>query len=402
MAYQTLQNMVLAYEVQSALGTPSSGAGAKALRHVTVSFNVERALIVSNVSRSDGQSNRPRLGSRKVVGTIECELSVGELDELFRALFRASAETAEATRTYNNGAGLTSLTVDSTSQITQVGTTTLLGVLDRGDLFQLDNMSTAANNDTWFVAKTVTATIITVYGTPLTAQGADNACDMTIAKKLTQGDPPTERYFTFEIYNQDIDLSERFTDVKVCSVNIRKSPNAPVSVVFGFMGLDGDPQAVGASPVFTTPTEYTGKSLVPSDGMIAVGGTVYTDLTAFEISLDLLGQVPDVLAPNSPDVFLANAVGRGSFSTLITDLDHLTAFDAETAQEIVFHMVEPESNPKDGMAFYIGDAILTSHPSPGGGVGPKVVPVSFAFGKDEGGSDRAATMMKIASTAAAL
>lgn len=400
--YQSNQNMVLAYKAQSALGTPASGAGAKALRFVTVNFQVERALIQSNLVRSDGQTSRPRLGSRRVTGTIETELVVGELDEFLRALFRASAETAQAVRAYNNGAGLTSLEVTGTGQITQVGSTTLLGVTDRGDLIKLGGMSNSANDDIWAMIKNATATVINVYGSPFTVQAADTACTLTVAKKIIMGDPPAERYFTIEIYNQDLDLAERFTDVKVCSMTIRKAPNAPIAVIFGFMGLDGDPLASGASPNFTSPTEYTGKSLIAADGTLAVGGTVYTDLTQFEISIDLQPEVPPVLAPNAPDVFLGNARGRGSFSTLITDFDHFTAFDGETQQEIALHLVEPETNPKDGMALYIGDAILTSHPSPGGGTGPKVVPVGFEFGKDEGGSDRAATMMKIASTAAAL
>lgn len=401
MPYQSGSNVIVAYKVQSALGTPSSGGSGLGLRinKGSQGLRLMKAIIENNEVRRDGQTTRGRHGSRSVSGSYIVNAAVGELDTLLQAATRGTW-TAAATRTYDNSAGLTSLTVDSATQITQIGTTTLLGAVYVGDLIKLANMSTAANNDTWFRVTNVTATVITIAG-GATAQAADAACTLTVARKLIQATTPTERYFTFDEYNADLDISFRYTDMKVNRIEISAQPNEHVLCTIGLIGLDADDQTTGASPILTSPTFTTALPLVLADGTIRVEGVDYVDLTGFSLALDLGGNVPAVLAPNPPDAFLDNAKLSGSLSGLRTDADFFGYFDDETQIDFFAHMIEVgDSNPKDFLALYVGNAVFDGNDAPFGGDGPIVETIPWRAGKDEAGNPYDSTMIKFSTSAA--
>ena len=402
MAYQSKSNRIVAYKAQASLGSPASGGSGLGLRVNAGSqgLRMTKAIIPNNEVRRDGMTTRGRHGSRMVTGSYLVNLALSELDTLFEAGLRGTW-TAAATRTYDNSAGLTSLEITDTNEITQVGSTTLLGVVYQGDMIKLGNMSTAANNDVWCRVTNVTATVITVAGSPLTVQGADTACTLTVARTLIQANPPTERYFTFDEYDADLDLSVTYTDVKVNRIEISAQPNQNVQVTVGLIGLDATANATGASPVLTSPTFTTSLPMVLSDGTIRVNGVDYADLTGFSLVLDLGGSAPAVLAANAPDVFLNNAVLSGSISGLRTDLDHWTAFDSETQLDFHAHMIEVgDSDPKDFVSVYIGNAVFDGNDADGFGEGELVETIPWRAGKDEAGGDRAATMLKISTSAA--
>lgn len=402
MAYQTKSNRIVAYKVQSALGTPSSGGSGLGLRVNAGSqgLRMSKQVIPNNEVRRDGMSTRGRHGSRMVSGSYLVNMALGELDTLLAAGLRGTW-TAAATRTYDNGAALTSLEVTGTGEITQVGTTTLIGAVSQGDMIKLGNMSNSANNDVWCRVTNATATIVSLAGAPLTIQAADTACTMTIARRLIQANPPTESYYTIDEYDADLDLSWTYTDCKVNRIEINAQPNQNVTVTIGLLGLDATANATGASPVLTSPTFTTALPLILADGTMRVNGTDYADLTGFSLVLDLGGTVPAVLAPNSPDVFLNNATLSGSMSGLKTNGTHWTAFDSETQLDLHAHLIEVgDSNPKDFISLYIGNAVFDGADPDGFGEGELVQTMPWRAGKDEGGSDRAATMLLISTSAA--
>ena len=77
------------------------------------------------------------------------------------------------------------------------------------------------------------------------------------------------------------------------------------------------------------------------------------------------------------------------------------AFKNET--QIDMHIVCSEAssvaNPRPFTSFYIGNAVYDGNDGPIGGEGPLLETIPWRAGKDEGGSDRAATTMKISSSA---
>lgn len=404
MAYQSGSNIIVAYKAQSALGTPASGGSGYGLRFLKGSqgFRPAKAIIENEEVRRDGQTSRGRHGSRTVVGSFRVNLAVGDIDVLLAAALRTSGWTAAAVRTYDNSAGLTSLAVEgSGATITQVGTTTLIGVVHKGDLVKLGNMSTAGNNDKWVRVLNVTATQLSLPAGSLTDQAADTACTMTVARKLYYGTAPTDTYFTFDVYNADIDRSISYTDVKVTGIELAMAPNANIVATIHLMGLDWTSNASGASPVLTAPTFSTARPLVMADGKFTINGADYTDISSYSLTLGMGGAVPEVLAPNGPDVFLGNARLSGSLTSLRTDLDWLDAFDNETQISFFAHMIEVgDTDPKDFLALWIGDGVFDGNDGPLGDDGALVETIPWRAGKDEAGSASAATMLKFATSAA--
>lgn len=402
MPYQSASNLVVAYKAQSGLGSPASGASGLGLRinRGSQGLRLSKAVIENNEVRRDGQTSRGRHGSRMVSGSYIVNMAVGELDTILQAALRGTW-TAAATRTYDGTAGLTSLAVTQTNEITQVGTTTLLGAVYIGDMIKLANMSTAANNDVWVRVSNVTATVITLADSVLTVQAADSACTLTVARKLLCGTTPTERYFTFDEYNADLDLSMRYTDCKINRIEINAQPNEIVTATIGLMGLDADDQLAAASPVMTSPTFTTALPLVLADGKIRVEGVDYADLTGFSMVFDLGGNVPAVLGANPPDVFLNNARLSGSVSGLRTDFDFFGYFDDETQLDLSAHLIEVgDSNPKDFLSWYIGNAVFDGNEAALGGDGPLVETIPWRAGKDEAGNPADNTMIKFCTSAA--
>lgn len=401
--YDQGQSCVVSFKEQSAKGTPASGASGTIIR-VTPSGGLKLAkqIITSNESRRDGQKTRGRHGSRSGAAAYSGELSVGAYDRLFRAGFRG-VETATVTRTYDNSAGLTSLQATSTSQLTQVGTTTLLGVVAKGDMVKVGNGTPAANDNIWLRVTNVTATVITVAGTPLTTGAADIACTLTVAKKLLMPTgTPVERYLTLDEYYQDSDISYLGTDFKVCEFGLSVGPDSNAVTNFRLMGLDVDAAATAASPTLTSPVASAGLPLVMADGKIRVNGTDYLDLTEFSLNWNMGGTVPGVLAPNPPDVFLNNGILTGTLKGLRSDASFFSLFDSETQIEFFLHLIEVgDSDPKDFFSIYIGNASLTDcTPSGPGAEGPVVQSFTWGAGVDEAGNPADQTTVKFCSSSA--
>lgn len=404
MAYQSGSNIIVAYKAQSALGTAASGGSGYGLRWLAGSqgFRPVKAIIENEEIRQDGLSTRGRHGSREVTGSFRVNLAVGDIDVLLAAVMRTSW-TAAATRTYDNGAALTSLAVSgSGATLTQVGSTTLLGVVHKGDLIKLSNMSTAANNDKWVRVLDVTATVITLPAGSLTDQAADTACTMTVCRKLYSATSPTDTYFTFDVYNADIDRSVTYTDVKVTGIELSMQPDQNVVATITLHGLDWTTNATGASPVLTSPTFSTARPLVMADGKFTVNGVDYTDFTGFTMSYMMGSSVPRVLAPSGPDVFLGRARASGSATALRTDLDWLDAFDNETQMSFFTHLIEVgDTDPKDFLALWVGDAVFDGAGESNLGSDEGLIEdIPWRAGKDTAGSASAGTIIKWGTSAA--
>lgn len=402
MPLQTMSNLIFALKKQSGLGAPASGGSGYGMRLAdgTQRLKLSKGLIDSAEIRRDGQSTRGRHGTKQVAGSYLGELSLVSFDPFLEAAFRTTW-TAAVVRTYDNSAGLTSLEVTGTGEITQVGTTTLLGVVAKGDLIKLANMSTAGNNGKWVRVTNVTATVLTLPTGSLTTQAADSACTLTVAKKLYLPATPIESYWTSDEYEVDTDTSYLGTDLKFNRLEITAAPDKNVMITLGLLGLSLIEQAAGSSPVLTAPVYAATLPLVMADGTIRINGVDYAGLTGLSLIMDLGGQAPPVLGPNAPDVFLGNATVSGSLSGIRSGSTFFNLFRAETQIEFFAHMVENESDPKDFISLYVGNAVFDGNDSqPGRAGAPLVETIPFRAGKDEAGNPADATIWKICSSAA--
>lgn len=373
MTIQTGSGFLVNGKVEVTEGTAATGGGSTGERFRVLSgpgLHLARGVIRSEEKRNDGNKGKVRLGAKSVEGEYRGELSAGSWNTLIEAALRTTA-VAAATTTFNNGAALTSITVDSTSQLTFAGTTvpTAFG-LRVGDVFRLQNMSTAANNDVNFRVKTIAGSVVTVWGTPLTAQAADTACSLIIQKKFSQATTPTRRTFTFEEYFEETDTSYQYTGCRVTSMRWRFLPNAMVEITFGIMGLNRTALATGASPYFTSPTEYTTTAMVADDASISYNGSLVTNLTGWTIDFVIAADGPAVIGSVvKPGTFDNDLEVTGEISGLISDFSDDTLYDAETEVEMSIFLTEPNTSPVKFVNLYAGAVKITDIAGDKGGDG---------------------------------
>lgn len=370
MPINTADGFLVNFKVETTEGTAATGGAGTGERLRTLAspgLKLTRGQMQSGEIRNDANDGKMRLGGKRVEGSHNLELSQGSFDTLLEAVLR-STWVAPVAITFDGGVALTSLTVNSSSQITFAGTTTPVAAgLREGDAFRLTNMSTAANNSVNCRVKTITGSVVDLHGTPLTTQAADVACTLTIGKKLSQASTPTRRTFTVEQYLKDIDQSEQFTGCRVVSLSLQLQPNNMVAATIGWIGLNRTVLASGASPYFTSPTEYTSIALVATDASITYNGASVT-LTGFSLDFTIQAGGDEVIgATTMPGTFDNRFSVSGTISAHVQDLADEALYDAETAVAMHLMLVEPESEPKSYVAVFLPELLLTDIDKPMGG-----------------------------------
>lgn len=399
--YQTGKNVQVMFKAQTTPGTlAASGAGATQLRASPASgMNLKKTAIQPTEFRSDGMTPNSRHGSRSAPGEYMADLIVGAFDLLFEAASR--------------GTWLPSFTVlpaDITSITTQAGPPSTItaasgsfiakGVV-KGDVIRLTGHSTAANNSKNLRVIGVTATVLTVSEPLITDAVADTTFTITVCKRLTQGNPPVRRAFTFEEYDQDIDASQVFDFARVAGMSFKFTPDATVQVTFKMLGVDMQVMTTSSAPYFTSPTVPAGIGLVCVDGKVRVGGTTDSlDFTSLTIDIDMGGFTQPVIGSVvSPDVFLNNAKISGTLEALRSDMTRVNYFLNETLLDITVLCVEPESEPKDFISFYFGATKAMGNDKQLGNDNAKIESMPIDIGIDQAGSGSSPSMFLISTSA---
>jgi hypothetical protein len=391
------QNVSFRYKVQSALGTAASGASGKELPLVaSPGMRLNKVAISDPSVGSDGMRAVTRHGSRSVSGTTAAVVRLGALDELIEAVcggtWTAAAAITQAT--------MTSITTTTSTIVAAAGSWITQGVRV-GDVITLAGHATTANNSKRFFVTAVTASTITVAGTPLTLDASpDSSFTLTVHKKVVQG--TTKRYFTTDTYHQDIDISLTATDCVPVSLDLALSPDAAATVTFGWVGINAASNATGASPVLTGPTTYETANMVATDAVLLKNGVAVTVLTSLALSVSRGGTtLPVVGSTTSPDVFLDNATVTGSFSVPMEDATYFAHFDAEDEISLMAILKEPEAEPYDFLAVYLPVVKLTAQPDWSlGSAGPLIGSVSFEAGRKVTTTGFEETMVKFVTSAA--
>lgn len=382
MPTQAGKNIVVAYKVQATKATAPGTGSAKQLRiDASPGLSLKRQMIENPEVRSDGLTSMGRLGSREAAGTYNVPLTVGGLDDLIEGVLRSTWVAAVAI----TQATMTSITTTTSTIVAAAGSWITQGVRV-GDVVRLTGHSTAANNSINLRVKAVTASTITLHGTPLIADAvADTSFTLTIQKKLKNATTPTKRAFYFEQYNTDIDVSEVFDWVKVIGIRIVGSPNGSATAEVTLLGADGTTLASGASPYYISPTLNTNIRLVFADATLSYNGADVSNCVGFEINIQIDAKTePVVGSTTSPDVFDNDCKVTGSLTFLRQDLANVAAFIGETEMALHVLLVEPESEPKDNISFFIGRIKLTAADAPLGNDGGMMETLPFTVGKTEG------------------
>lgn len=397
MAFQTGRNVLVAYKAETTFNVPPGvvTGGYRFRPNPGGGLKLSRAIIQPNEVRADGQTSMGRLGSKSVSGGYSADASVGTFDPLLEAVLRGTWTAAVAI----TQATMTSITTGANTIVAAAGSWLTQGVRV-GDVVRLTGHSTAANNSRNLRVTGVTALIITVAETLIVDAVADTTFTLTISKKLTMPAVPVRRSFTFEKYDQDLDLTEQATGVRVSSVKVTGQPDGMCILEFGLVGADLIPLATGTSPFYTAPTLTSTIALTLADATIRFGGADIATLTSFEVMYDLTAKgLPVIGSMATPDIFENPAVLSGSVSMPRTDYTNLTRFIAETELELHVLAVEPESEPKDFLSTFLPRIKLTGVDPAFGSDGAMIETLPFTVGPKEGTTGYDSTMIAFATSA---
>lgn len=363
MVYQSQSAGIVAYKVQSALGTQATGSGGTVLRTAGgTGGRMTKAATESNEVRSDGMRTRGRHGTQKTNGDWAGEYSMGSHDAIIEAIMRDTWGSADVELDESD---FTSITTGANSIVLASGDPRTLGIRV-GHIIRLTNHASAGNNNRNLRVTGLDATTITVAETLTVNAVADTECEITIpGKVLKQSGTLVKRYFTIDEYESDIDQSEVLTDFVWGSMRFSMAPNGLLMCDPGGVGTGKfEALATGSSPLLTSPTRPTGEPLAVVDATIRVKGVDVVDLTSLDITMDIGPSAPDVFGSGaikySPDVFTGQMAITMNLGMLRKDLTFVQDFTAETVYELHVLAVENESEPKSFLSIFVPNFTLGS------------------------------------------
>jgi hypothetical protein len=342
MALQSNVNVNLIYGVESTFGTAASAGGAaKVMRRIDSSLNLSKQTFASNEVRSDLEVSDLRHGMKQVSGSISGELCLTAWDDFIEA---ALCGTWAAGTTI---AGTDAVTTQ-TNSVTRGAGSWIADGIKVGDVVRFSNLSTAGNNAVNLTVVGLTATVMTVAETILVNAVGDSAWDCSVVGyKLKTG--TVQRSFTIEQNYPQIDISERYTGVRVGSMKIGVTPNAMASVSFDLMGQNGQMLSAASAPYFLSPTAATITTVASgSSGSVRVGGATSSVVTAFDISVNnSLSDAPVVGSDITPNIFYGRRTVTGTVSMYIEDKTQIDNFVNETEVDLMVRLNTNSTAPQD-------------------------------------------------------
>lgn len=409
MVWQTQSNAVIAYKVQSALGTQATGSGGTVLRvSGGTGGSLTKATTESNEIRGDGMRTRGRHGTQKTAGAWNAQASIGSHEPIYEAVMRDTWSAADLAITES---AMTSITTTTSTIVAAAGSWLTQGIR-KGDVVRLTNHASAGNNGRNLRVTGVTASTITVAETLTLNATPDTAFTLTRpGKKLIQYSAGSlvKRYFTIDHYNSDIDQSEVMTDFVWGSLRFSMAPNGLLMCDPGGIGTGQfNALATGSSPLLTSPTMGSAAPLSVVDATVRIGATDMVSLTSLDLTMDIGATAPDVFGSGNikyaPDVFTGQMAVSMNFTALRNDLQFLQDFVAETQYSLHILAVENEAEPKDFISIYVGNFTLGSVDksalSKEGGALTQTIAVPAALVGLNSGTDADTTMVVIQSTGA--
>lgn len=369
MVYQSQSAGLVAYKVQSGLGTQASAVSANLLRIAGGNgIRVSKAATESAEVRNDGLSMRGRHGSQKASSAYNGEMSLGSHDPIIEALMRSTWDSTAFTKTQTD---FTSLTTVADGFVFASGSPIAMG-FKVGNIIRAAGLPDAANNGRNCRITALSSTKITVAETLIVNAVPDTTCSLTRpGKQLINTAPLVKRYFTIEEYESDIDQSTVLTDFVWGTGKLSMATDGLIRFDPGGVGT-GAAQALttGASPYFTSPTGPVDVPFSVVDATIRLNGADLVELTSFDLSLDIQPNAPVTFGSGSqkysPDVFTGPLKVNMNLTMLRKSLAIFSDFLAETPYSLNILAVDNMSEPKDFMSITVPNFTL-------GGVDPSAL-----------------------------
>jgi len=395
---------IVAAKIQSALGTPATGAGAT-LIHVRPSpgLAMQVATIESQILDRSGFRNRPRQGSQSVSGSYESELTPGNLDLPFAAVMGQTDAAVTLDET-----DLTSVVLSGSGTVATFGGGDLIALgLYRGRFVRFGTLATSANNGVWvpIIDMDPAAKTVTFPAGYLVDETIDSAFTMDVAKAFRAALARPKEYYTIEEYF-DIDRSKVGTDQRFTGLSFASRANQMATAGFTVAGLDFDLLVAGSSPTFSAPTasEIAGAdSMSMLDGAVFMGTEDVMDLTEVTLGLSSQSNITPLLRSRiglgvSVPSFAMTASASGILTTEAAD--RFASFKNESILSLLVIARQAAALSSDFVGFYSGNAALANWNAPlADGDVPVTMPIYAGLDKRGESAGYARTPLVISTSA---
>jgi hypothetical protein len=343
---------------ESTYGTLAGAAGARYLRRVEFTADLNKDTYKSNELRPDMQVSDFRHGVRRVPVALKGELSPGaysdELSQLLRKDFAAVSAITGASVTIAAGSivgGIQQYTV------TRATGSYLSDGVKIGDIMRLSVGTLNANNiskNLWILALTATvATVITLNGSVMTAEGpiASTTITVTGKKSYMPATGHTNISYTSEAWYADVAQSEVFTGVKYNKADIQLPPTGIAQI--NLSGSGKDMGSTGTSQYFTTPTALTTTAVVAAvNGVLTIGGIPQATVTGMSVSINSPQSGDPVVGSNTvPTQFQGVMEVTGQITVQFVDTTARDLFVNETESTLMVAMTSDNTAAADFVTF---------------------------------------------------
>ncbi len=349
-------------KAQTGLGVPATGAGGQVLRRKTSVAKKTRATYANDEIVQHQQSTGVNLGTASTSWDFDGLLSPGTysvpLQSLLRKVFAAGAATAAAALTIA-GAGPTYTVMRGTGSYLTDG-------IKVGDVAKLGggpfNAANAGNNLLIAALTDTVATVMTINGSALVAEGPIAGGVMTVAgkKSLAPLTGHTDTLFTVEEWYGDISKSELFPDLRIgqADIGLPASGNATIKIASQGLGV----RTRGNAQVLTSPAAATTTPVLTAvRGVVLANGVPQTGITSISLTIKgNLNAIGPVVGSNfNPDMSQGRVEVSGTFSALFDSTTLGTLYDNETVTSLVAVMAADTTNGSDFVAINLSAIKLT-------------------------------------------
>jgi hypothetical protein len=322
-------NKKVAYKKEALWGVAPGATGAKYLRRVESSLDLEKETYESGEIRPDGQVADFRHGVRSVKGSVKGELSVGTYSDFFAAALRKDFASAGTT-----GAIIVISVTGTGTELTRSAGSYLTDGFKLGDVVSATGFTDSNNNDHYAMVAGLTATVMTIAaldGVVLTDEAEGDSVTVAIVgkKTLAATSGHTDDSFAIEHWFSDIAQSELYLGEKVESIKVGLPPSGMATVDIGFMGKS---RTNDTSEYFTTPTAAGSDPVLAGvNGFVYVDGSPVALITGmdFDITTNLTAD-PVVGSDEYPFIFRGRVMVSGNMSVYFQDATFRDYFDNET------------------------------------------------------------------------
>jgi len=357
--------------VQSALGTPVTGAGGTIIRQTGgTPGKLSKAAISSKEIRADAQPTKGRHGMQTSVGgPYTTELSIQSADQIMQAVLRGTWDT-EITKTQSD---FTSLTTTAHTIVLASGNPITLG-FRVNDIIDLLTFTDTANNSTNLRITALSATTITVAETLTVEAVGDTSCSIVRRGRkviMPAAGSLVNRYYTIEEYESDITVSRLFNDCFWKSIKFSMAPNGLIMFEPSWVGT-GTFTASSGSAVLTTPTLIANPPMAALDATLRLGGVDVADIVSFDLTVDNGAVAPAVVGSKvSPTVLPGLNQVSMNLTILQKDATYISGFLNETGYSLSLKAVDNMTEPKNFINinvpnFTLGGADVSPMSSAGG------------------------------------